>query len=116
MILGKTSSYTQCFCLTFRCSGYLPGFKWHMLNEGTIYNQLLVIGNLNRDLRRDDLRVSLLAHEGDPGVFGELYYCMMYETLCSLDAEDHVGCQKKIGSTKNSDRCCSQVGSWGSPY
>ena len=63
-----------------------------MLNEGTIYNQLLVIGNLKRDLRRDDLRVSLLAHEGDPGVFGELYYCMMYETLCSLDAEDHVRC------------------------
>ena len=21
--------------------GYLPGFKWHMLKEGTIYNQTL---------------------------------------------------------------------------
>ena len=21
--------------------GYLPGFKWHMLKEGTIYNQIL---------------------------------------------------------------------------
>lgn len=49
-----------------------------MLNEGTIYNQLLGpwvldIGNLKRDLRHHDLRVSLLAHEGGPGVVLEDY-------------------------------------------
>ena len=45
----------------------------------TISFLVLDIGNLKRDLRHHDLRVSLLAHEGDPGVVLENYDVLLYD-------------------------------------
>lgn len=64
----------------------------------TISFLVLDIGNLKRDLRHHDLRVSLLANEGDPESFWRtMMYCMMYEMLCSLDV---VGSCKKLIARK----------------